>query len=135
MEALPRILDASDRLPRMLDKEEGWTSVYDNPKLIQCASSSGEKTGIKVKKQMSIFGDGARAIVRVQWQSIYGQGGHVFVAEQKDGKTLFVDPQSGREDVERYFKLAKKNATYLLRIDNLEFTDNIKKCCKNREVD
>ena len=134
VEALPRILDASDRLPRMLDKEEGWTSVYDNPKLIQCASSSGEKTGIKVKKQMSIFGDGARAIVRVQWQSGYGQGGHVFVAEQKDGKTLFVDPQSGREDVERYFKLAKKNATYLLRIDNLEFTDNIKKCCKNREV-
>ena len=135
VEALPRILDASDRLPNMLDKEEGWTSVYDNPKLIQCASSSGEKTGIKVKKQMSIFGDGARAIVRVQWQSRYGQGGHVFVAEQKDGKTLFVDPQSGREDVERYFKLAKKNATYLLRIDNLEFTDNIKKCCKNREVD
>ena len=50
------------------------------------------------------------------------------MAEQVNGKTLFVNLQSGNIDVSNYFKLIKINAlklcSYLMRTDNLEFTKN-----------
>ena len=81
---------------------------------------------------MKSFGDGARAIVKVVWQGTHR--GHVFIAEQRGNDTVFLDPQSNNLNVEEYFNKAKKTETALLRIDNLEFTVNIKKCCKNRKV-
>ncbi len=125
--AKPRILDGTDRLPVMNDPQ-GWPTVYQNYELIQCSSNSGAGTGRKVEKKMQEWGDGARAIVRVRWK--HG-GGHVFIAEQLDGETRFIDPQTGRTDASSYFERVKKNGTYVMRIDNLEFTDRIKECCKN----
>lgn len=133
VEALPRILDGSDRMPYMFDKKGGWTSVYDGIKPILCSSNRTAGVKAKVEAEMRGFGDGARAIVRVQWQQKYGGGGHVFIAEQTDGKTIFIDPQNNKTDVSDYFQLAKVRETYVMRIDNLEFTDNIKLCCKNAE--
>ena len=131
VEALPRVFDGTDHLQRMRDKD-GWPSVFDNSQLISCASNSGEDTGKKVQEQMKKFGDGARAIVRVRWEG-KNAGGHVFIAEQRGNDTVFLDPQTNKEGVEYYFKRVKKADTYLLRIDDRPFTDNIKKCCKNKE--
>ncbi len=133
VEAKPRILDGSDRMPYMFDKKGGWTSVYDGIKPIPCTSNRTAGVKTKVEDAMSGFGDGARAIVRVQWQQKYGGGGHVFIAEQVDGKTIFIDPQSNNKDVSYYFSMAKTKETYVMRIDDLEFTDNIQKCCENIE--
>lgn len=133
VEALPAITNGVDRMPYMFDKKEGWTSVYDGIKPINCTSNRTAGVKKKVEETMLSFGDGARAIVRVQWQQKYGGGGHVFIAEQVDGKTIFIDPQNNKQDVSGYFQLAKTKETYVLRIDDLEFTDNIKKCCKNIE--
>ena len=76
---------------------------------------------------MTSYGDGARAIVRVQWQ---GGGGHVFIAEQVNGVTQFIDPQSGERDCSYYFNagMIKPTSTRLLRIDDKSFTDLIEKC-------
>jgi hypothetical protein len=79
---------------------------------------------------MMSYGDGARAIVRVQWQDKYGGGGHVFIAEQVNGSTMFIDPQIGSIDCSSHFSMAKKNQTYLMRVDNREFTELLFKCCK-----
>ena len=46
---------------------------------------------------MQSYGDGARAIVRVRKSTI----GHVFIAENKGGKIIYIDPQIN----ERYTKL------------------------------
>ncbi len=119
-----------DRLPYMADKKNGWTSVYKNPELIPCISNTGSNVKKKVEKVMSGFGDGARAIIRVQWRD--GFGGHVFIAIQENGKTRFVDPQCGKMDVGDYFKWVKVKETYVMRIDNLEFTDHIELCCTSR---
>lgn len=124
--AKPRILDGSDTLPYMTNPR-GWPTVYKNFNLISCSSNTGLNTGKKVIKQMEQWGDGARAIVRVQWKD---GGGHVFIAEQVNGKTIFIDPQSNNPNVEFYFEYAKKDKTFVMRIDNLEFTDLIKECCE-----
>lgn len=110
----------------------GWTSAYKNPKPVYCGAKDGYGTGLKAIHQMEQWGNGARAIVRVQWQG--GNTGHVFIAENVNGKVQFIDPQSNDMNVEWYFKAAKKNKTYIIRIDNLKFGANVKKCCKRRET-
>lgn len=127
--ALPRVVDGSDRLQYMRDPK-GWPQVYKDPELIKCASNSGIGTMGKVESKMAAWGDGARAIVRVQWQDKYGGGGHVFVAEQVNGRTVFIDPQSGTMDCSSHFALVKKNQTFVMRVDDREFTDLLFECCK-----
>ena len=81
---------------------------------------------------MAEWGEGSRGIVRVQWQK--KNYGHVFIAEQVDGKTRFIDPQSGAKDVTHYFDSGKIRAseTKLLRTDDKEISDLINKAVRNK---
>lgn len=118
----------NDTLPYMMN-DRGWANVYVNGRdsLVQCFSRTAEGVQNKVISQMQSWGDGARAIVRVQWRG--GAGGHVFIAENHAGDIVFMDPQSGAADVGYYFQSAKVNQTHLLRIDDKEFSDLIQDCC------
>lgn len=127
VEALPRIFDGTDRLPYMYDKN-GWLAVMEGAKLVDMPSRN---TIQKMADQMAQWGDGARAVVRVAWKG--GRSGHVFIAEQVNGQTHFVDPQPGRAiDVKTCMDYAIKGQTKLVRIDNLKPTDLIQKCVKKR---
>lgn len=88
---------------------------------------------MSICERMARYGDGARAIVRVQWQKL--KSGHVFIAEQDGDRTRFVDPQSGEKDVAYYFDtgMIKPTKTRLLRIDDKAFTDLIENCCEGVE--
>lgn len=128
VEALPRIFDGTDRLPYMYDKN-GWLAVMDGAKAVDFPSRN---TIQKMADQMANWGDGARAIVRVQWKG--GRSGHVFMAEQQKGGTVFMDPQTGRYvDIHVYMDQAVKGATKLVRIDNLKPTALLEKCVKKRD--
>lgn len=124
--ALPR-KRRDDRLPYMTDPH-GWPQIYKNPVLVRCSSGTGAETRHKVEAEMALYGDGARAIVRVQWKG--KRSGHVFAAEQDDGVTRFIDPQNGSTDCAHYFESVKKDQTYLMRVDDKQFTELIQKCCK-----
>lgn len=129
VEAMPRILDGTDRLPKMHDKVNGWTAVYKNPELIFCGGDTQQEMIANVNKNIQSFGENSRAIVRVAWKE---RGAHVFIAETINGKTKFIDPQTNKTDVEINFSRAKPDSVYIMRVDNLEFTDKIKECCKDR---
>lgn len=118
-----------DRLPYMNDPQ-GWPHVFKDPKLEPCFSNSGANTQRKVESLMASYGDGARAIVRVQWRGT--RSGHVFIAEQINGKTVFHDPQTNTADCSYYFASAKKNQTYCLRVDDRDFTDLIFDCAREK---
>ena len=126
--AKPALMNGTDTLPFMLN-QRGWANVYvdgiQNLELLRGKSSSDILKSICAK--MRAYGDGARAIIRVRWQS---GGGHVFIAEQVGSVTRFVDPQSGKLDVKYYFNrgMIKPPETRLLRIDDKDFTDLIKEC-------
>lgn len=127
VEALPRIFDGSDTLPYMTHKE-GWLNVMEGAKLVDLPSHN---TLQRMADQMHKWGDGARAIVRVVWKG--GKSGHVFVAEQQNGGTVFVDPQSGKYvDAKSYLDGAVKKYTKLVRMDNLKPTALLEKCVKRR---
>ena len=54
------------------------------------------------------------------------------VAEQVRDKTVFIDPQTGNEDVSHYFNDVKHGATWFARIDNLAVKELIEECVQNR---
>lgn len=64
-------------------------------------------------------------------------GGHVFKAEVINGKVVCYDEQSGSHDlatIQKHFRLARGRMTRLIRIDDLEPTELVQKCCKPRET-
>lgn len=80
---------------------------------------------------MKEYGESSRATIVVVWKD--ERGGHAFVVEQQNGKTVFIDPQCNKVNVEEYFTRAKREM-YLVRTDNLKFSEKINDVCKEREV-
>lgn len=97
-----------------------WQGAYPEP----CPVGSGKN---QIEVFMGQWGDGARAIVNVRWP---GGAGHVFIAEQRNGKTIYLDPQTGETNVADYFKHAAKGGTWLCRIDHLLPNEHILDCCE-----
>lgn len=128
VEALPRILNGTDLLPYM-DTKTGWLSVYENPVVTSVHKATGAACKTAIEQQMADWGDDTRAIVRVRWKT---GGGHVFIAVQQNGATVFLDPQSNNMDCGKYFSagMIKPGWTELIRVDNLNFTDRIELCAK-----
>lgn len=123
--AKPRILNGIDSLPYM-DSGKGWPAVYQNYKLESCAASTSEQARVKVETLMKAYGDGSRAIVKVNWRSRYK--GHVFIAENQEQTICFLDPQTGSIDVSWYFYYADPASVVIMRIDQLYFTELIEQC-------
>ena len=113
--------------------KNGWANVYQSGResLVPVTSRTTEGVKAKVIETVKSMGSGARVIVRVQWKRSYS--GHVFIAENHDGEVVFLDPQDETSDAGSYFSYAKVNQTHLLRIDDKEFTDLIRKCVVPRK--
>ncbi len=123
VEALP-ILDDND----WLGSEGGSVSMWENKKRTFFRYNPHKTFQQNIEEKMAEWGDGARAEVFAMFRN----GGHVFVAEQRNGKTVYIDPQSGDENGERHFRNVDEDNWYntILRIDNNPFTSNAKKCFK-----
>lgn len=115
-----------------MDKPKNWLSVFDY-KVSDIIHIPGNSDAARhmVADIMKKFGPGSRAIVRVGWNE---KSGHVFIAEQSEsGITRFLDPQSGETAVgPKHFDLSVAGGTFIIRVDNLPFTDKVKKCCRNK---
>ena len=85
----------------------------------------------EIKTSMKEWGDNSRCEICVVWRD--NGSGHVFMAEQVDGKTIFLDPQSNKVYDDTVFDKVKKSYTKYFRVDNLKFNENISDCCLNRK--
>lgn len=115
-------------IPTTVEKDylaNNFALAWENQERVWCMKGSGLE---QIKSQMAAWGDGARAEVSVVWKK---DEGHVFVAEQRNGTTVFLDPQSGNTDCSKYFDIAMKGRTSILRIDNNSPSDAILDCCEN----
>ncbi|MCF2705848.1 hypothetical protein I6E29_00985 [Arcanobacterium haemolyticum] len=100
-----------------------WASAFKSV-VIPCGSGSGEE---EILQYLTQWGIGSRAIVQVSWNR---SEAHVFIAENLADGVHFFDPQSGRMNVRRYFDLAVRGATSIMRVDNVEITDHVYKMCE-----
>lgn len=79
-----------------------------------------------VQNKMAGYGDGSRGIISVQWKG--SRSGHVFNVEQKGGKTIFRDAQTGHSyKPENVFKKVSPKSVEIVRVDNLAFSEQAAK--------
>ena len=107
-------------------EKNGFAMMYKDADVIK-AKGFGKT---EILQAMKGWGDGARCeicIVRKDWSS------HVFMAEQVEGKTIFLDPQTNTVYSESVFDDVRKTYTKYFRTDKLDFNDNIIDCCLNRK--
>lgn len=70
-----------------------------------------------VKKELNSAPDGARYAIYTKWKG-RGNGAHVFIAEKVNGEVLYLDPQSGKQNVDYYFRKGSPNRFGFFRMDD-----------------
>lgn len=116
-----------------------WKIDKNNPRLDpefkQVINKADFKTDIK--ECFEQWGDGSRAIVRVQWTQKAGKGsGHFFTARREGDKIIYTDPQSGKvRDIDDTLRkcTTSRNKLWFMRVDNREFSDAVVDAIQNRE--
>ena len=109
------------------DEQKGWPSVFENSVLEDCGATDSISVKKNIHTKMQFWKEGSRAIIAVNF--LCG-GGHVFIAEYKNGKVYYSDPQNAEMDCEQDFDLVNLKTVKILRIDNCRFTERIKECCE-----
>ncbi|MDE5583216.1 MAG: hypothetical protein K2J08_05905 [Ruminococcus sp.] len=103
-----------------------FEKIFVGMKWESCPNGSGIDD---IKKYMKKCGNGARAEISLQTVD----GSHLFVAEQRDGVTHFIDPQNYKADANSYFDKKLIAPTRVCRIDNLQVSELIRECCEKGE--
>ena len=67
--------------------------------------------------------DGARYSIYIKWKG-RNSGAHVFIAEKENGTIRYLDPQTGNENVERYFANGRNGNYGYFRMDDKPLTDD-----------
>ena len=96
-------------------------SVWENANVISCIGQGKSE----IEAAMNSWGDCARAQITVMWTRT---SGHTFLAEQRGGRTYFIDPQSGNENYLDWIDSAIPGMTQFCRIDNLDTSPFINHC-------
>lgn len=77
----------------------------------------------------------SRSFVWFDWEKpvVYLGKGHVIVAQlNENGFLQFGDPQAKKIGAARCLNSAEVGSVIIIRVDNLKFTDIVKRCCKNK---
>lgn len=100
-----------------------WMTAFEGATIENVGATTNNKVNSNIKDKMSTWGNGSRAIVKVQG----GGGGHVFNVEYRGGKLYYYDAQTNtRYDPKRVFNHVNKRAVSVVRTDNLKIGDNVR---------
>ena len=125
--AKPYICGGTDPLPYM-NLQYGWPAVFREQMLTNCSALTREQAQENIERQMRLFGNHSRAIVKVRWP--HRAKGHLFMAENIEDVIYFVDPQTGDDDVSWYFQYIDPNYVAIMRTDCVRFTGLVRQCCE-----
>lgn len=100
-----------------------WMTAFKGAQAESVGATTNNKVNKNIESKMSNWGNGSRAIVRVQGNG----GGHVFNVEYRRGKLEYYDAQTNtRYDPKRVFNHVNKRAVQIVRTDNLPLGDNVR---------
>lgn len=102
-----------------------WQGAFRNAKPESVSGKASEDVVNNIKSKMKGYGNGSRAVVSVTYKN--RSSGHVFNVEQRKGKTIFVDAQSGeRLWAKNFMDIVDRSTVTLTRTDNLKISDRAK---------
>lgn len=102
-----------------------WQGAFQGAKAESVSAKTSSAVNNKINAKMASYGDGSRAVIGVQWKN--GSGGHVFIAERKNGTTYLIDPQVGGRYSSKVFNEVDTSRVRLVRTDNLKFSNRAMK--------
>lgn len=106
-----------------------WRGAFRHAKSDNVGGKNPDKTYSNIVDQMKEYGNGARAVMSLDWKK--GNSGHVFVLENRNGKIYFMEPQrpiyksSHRyttKDIKNLLKNVNLKTPTLTRTDNLQIS-------------
>ena len=99
-----------------------WMGAFQGAKSDNVGGRTARDVQNNIESRMSQYGNGARGIVRVQWNN--GDGAHVFSVERHNGRTYYVDPQIGSKYIpSQILSQVVPSSVRLVRTDNLRFSN------------
>ena len=102
-----------------------WMGAFQDAKPKNVSASTEKGVMSNIDKEMAGYGDGSRGVIQIFYN---GGGGHVFNVERQNGKTVYIEAQTGRiKNFERTLKSVKTDRVALVRTDNLKFSERAKK--------
>ncbi len=121
----------TDKLPKVahVNKDGStnsyWMGAFKGAKSEKVGAPTAKKTKANLENKMKEYGNGSRAIMRVQWSD---GGGHVLNVVNKRGTIHYIDGQTGtRYLAKELYGSIKPGSTQLVRTDNLKFSNRVKK--------
>lgn len=121
--------------------DNSFAKMYDNPEVQETYSKKGSNIAWSIEMAMQRWGDGARCEIVIVDED---GNAHVFMGEQIDGKTHYIDPQSNSEFNRTIFNRTSKDSNYPVKYFRtyskdpayeLQFNDLIDFCCKDKEAE
>lgn len=104
--------------------EGRWKGAFRNAKTLDVGANRATKVSANITAKMKEFGNGSRAVVQVFWHS---GGGHVFSVENRNGRMVYMDPQTGRiRNINDTLSRAFTMDVNLVRTDNLRLSERAK---------
>lgn len=101
-----------------------WMGAFYGAKTDVVGARTRKKAEENLVNKMKSYGEGSRAIVRVQWND---RDGHVFNAEYKNGKMFYRDAQTGKSvNIQHYLSMARPQSVGLVRTDNLKLSYRVR---------
>lgn len=91
------------------------------------------RTAESIKKEIASAPDGARYAVYVKWKG-RNHSAHVFIAEKDGGAVRYLDPQTGKDDVEYYFSSGRNGKFGIFRFDDKNITTDESIIAETMEV-
>lgn len=115
--------------PRTGIRNNYWMGSFKGARPSAVGAATAGKARSNLESQMRKYGDGSRAIMQLRWMRNGREvGGHVINIEQRNGKTQYIDAQTGvKYNPASLFSNINPRNIQLTRTDNLNFSDRAKK--------
>lgn len=111
---------AGDTMPN----GNNWTRNFVGARVENVGASTTNAVQKRLEQKMKDYGNGSRAVVSVEWKGC--TFGHVINVEQKGGKTIYRDAQTGVQyKGKNFFTKVNPRTVTVTRVDNLSFSDSV----------
>ena len=107
-----------------------WMGAFKGAKPEKVGAKTESGVMKNIDNKMSGYGDGSRGVVQIFYK---GGGGHVFNVERQNGKTVYVEAQTGKiKNFQKTLGSVRTDSVVLVRTDNLKFSDRAKNYVKQK---
>ncbi len=107
--------------------------AFQKAKPVNVSSTTESGVMNNIDKKMANYGEGSRRVIQIFYK---GGGGHVFNVERQNGKTVYIEAQTGKiKNFKKTLNSVRTEKVALVRTDKLKFSERAKNFVTPRKSD